>query len=65
MQETIRTFPYSLVTVGGSGLGLIAIPAVIVGTLLLLGITLIVGETLMKTGDAITFVGEALIPAHN
>lgn len=57
------TFPYSLMTLPGSGLGLTAIPAENVGTLLLLGMTLTVGDTSMKMGDAFTFVGEALIPA--
>jgi len=57
------TFPYSLMTLPGSGLGLMAIPAENVGTLLLLGMTLTVGDTSMKMGDAFTFVGEALIPA--
>jgi len=50
-------------TLPGSGLGLMAIPAENVGTLLLLGMTLTVGDTSMKMGDAFTFVGEALIPA--
>ena len=57
------TFPNSLVTVPGSGLGLMAMLAAYVGTLLLLGMTLTVGETLMKMGDACTFVGDALSPA--
>ena len=57
------TFPYSLVTVGGSGLGLMAIPAEYVGALLLLGTTLTLGEISMKMGEAFTLVGEALIPA--
>ena len=57
------TFPYSLVTVPGSGLGLIAMPAEKVGTLLLLGTTLTVGDTLMKMGEAATLVGEAFKPA--
>ena len=59
----VCTFPYSLVTVGGSGLGLMAIPAEYVGALLLLGTTLTLGEISMKMGEAFTFVGEALIPA--
>ena len=57
------TFPNSLVTVGGSGLGLMAMLAAYVGTLLLLGMTLTVGETLMNRGEACTFVGDALSPA--
>ena len=61
----VCTFPYSLVTVGGSGLGLMAIPAENVGALLLLGTTLTLGEISMKIGEAFTFVGEALIPAYS
>ena len=46
------TFPNSLVTLPGSGLGLMAMLAAYVGTLLLLGMTLTVGDTLMKMGEA-------------
>ena len=52
----------SLVTVQPSGLGLMAIPALMVGALLLLGTTLTEGDTSMKVGEAFTLVGDALTP---
>lgn len=63
MSAQSSTFPNSLVTLPGSGLGLMAMLAAYVGTLLLLGTTLTVGDTSMKMGLAFTFVGDTLSPA--
>ena len=52
-----------LVGDGGSiWVGLDAMPAEMVGALLLLGTTLTVGDTSMKVGEAFTLVGDAFTP---